>query len=340
VIRLPAHTRETVPALPDDLPGPKAVSRRQRLRHLIGFLVGLALFSAAIWAIAHGGADVRTAIDAARHAPWWLVAAVLLFPALNWLLVSLSFHVLHTRYAPVGRVEMSALIASAWLLNYLPLKPGMFGRLAYHKKVNGIRFADSARVLLVNVMLTGASIGALVAIAVLVRLSGATFGWVWGWVWCVPLPAALGVAAIVLRARSRERGGGAGWPWRLCVSGLLRFLDMMVWVGRYSASFALIGSPLDFESALVVAAVSQVALLVPLAGNGLGLREWGVRAATEPVGLLADVVNRAAELAVSVPLGLAGSAYAARRLARHRSSVGVSDAGESGDGGESGGQTD
>lgn len=300
-------------ATTDDGPVPEPVSPVTRTRRVVGFVIGAGLFAAAVWAIATGGTDFRSAFDAARHAPWWMVTGILLFPLLNWLSVSVSFHVLHNRYGPVGRVEMAALIASAWLLNYLPLKPGMFGRLAYHKKVNGIRFADSARVLVVNIALTGFSIAALMLIALLVRATGSEWGWAWGWVWCAPVPAALGAAALVLWHR-RERFGDS--PWRVAVAAILRFIDMMTWVGRYAASFALIGSPLSFDSAVLVAVVSQVALLIPLAGNGLGLREWGVRAATEPVGLLADVVNRAAELAVSIPLGLAGSAYAARRLTK------------------------
>lgn len=276
-----------------------------RTRGLIGFLVGLTLFAAAVWAISSDENDLRVSWQAARDAHWTLVAAVVVLPVINWLLVSLSFRFLQSHYAPVGFGEMSALIASAWLLNYLPLKPGMIGRFAYHKHVNGIRYVDSTRVILVSVTLCGLSIGVLVVIALLVRFSGPA----WGWVWCLPVPVALGLAAVALRRRGP-------WWWRVAAAGLMRYLDMMVWIGRYAAAFALIGSPLDFQTALLVAAVSQVALMIPISGNGLGIREWGVRAVTSPAGLLADVVNRAAELVVSLPIGVVGTVWATRRLTR------------------------
>lgn len=296
---LPLPSDEQAPGRADGL-------ARRKLRGVVGFVIGIALFAAAVWAILSSDGDFEVSLEAARHAPWWIVAAVVVLPILNWLLISTSFMVLQSRYAPVGWGEMTAIIGSAWLLNYLPFKPGMFGRLAYHKHVNGIRYADSARVLVASVSLSGLSIGLLLVIALLVRFSGPA----WGWLWCVPPPVALGVAAVVLAPHTR-------WKWRLATAGLLRYLDTMVWIGRYAAAFALIGSPLDFQTALFVAAVSQVALLIPIAGNGLGIREWGVRAASAmQVGLLADVVNRAAEVAVALPIGVVGSIWAARRLAR------------------------
>lgn len=277
-------------------------------RGLVGFVVGVALFAAAVWAIASNRGEIDSALQSARQAPWWVVAAVVVLPVVNWLLVGTSFAVLQNRYGPVGLGEMLALIGSAWLLNYLPFKPGMFGRLAYHKHVNGIRYADSARVLVASVSLTAGSIGVLLVIALLVRMSPPA----WGWLWCVPVPVLLGIASLVLAPRGP-------WWWRLALAGLLRYLDTMVWIGRYAAAFAMVGSPLDFQTALFVAAVSQIALLIPLAGNGLGIREWGVRAASAvQIGLLADVINRAAEVAVALPIGVAGSIWAARMLARHR----------------------
>ena len=287
---------------------PRPAGRGRTWRRVAGFTVGVALFAAAIWAIASNRGEIDSALESARRAPWWVVAAVIVLPVINWLLVGTSFAVLQNRYGRVGLGEMLALIGSAWLLNYLPFKPGMFGRLAYHKHVNGIRYADSARVLVASVSLTAGSIGVLLVIALLVRMSPPALGWLW----CVPVPVLLGIAALVLASRGP-------WGWRLALAGLLRYLDTMVWIGRYAAAFAMVGSPLDFQTALFVAAVSQIALLIPLAGNGLGIREWGVRAASAvQIGLLADVINRAAEVAVALPIGLAGSLWAARILAKHR----------------------
>ena len=157
-----------------------------KARAAVGFVIGVALFGAAVWVIVTGEQDFAESLDAARHAPWWIVASVLVLPVLNWLTVSESFRALTNRYAdrddptldeqgrgtPVTRREMGGLIASAWLLNYLPMKPGMFGRLAYHKHVNRIRYAQSARVIAVSVSTTIATLAILIAVAVVVSLGG------------------------------------------------------------------------------------------------------------------------------------------------------------------------
>ena len=72
---------------------------------------------------------------------------------------------------------------------------------------------------------------------------------------------------------------------------------------------------------------AQAAALVPFLGNGLGLTEWavGLTAAALPswmaggvgpeqsVGLLAALVNRAAEVAVALPVGLVSAWWLSRR---------------------------
>ncbi len=63
----------------------------------------------------------------------------------NLLLTGLLFTVLISRYGNVGRVEMQALIATATLLNFLPLRPGLFGRIAYHRTFNAIPAAASVK---------------------------------------------------------------------------------------------------------------------------------------------------------------------------------------------------
>jgi hypothetical protein len=281
---------------------------QHRARAVVGFLIGLALFGAAVWTIATGDHDFEASLDAARHAPWWLVAGVLVLPIANWLVVSESFRVLTGRYARVGRAEMAGLIASAWLLNYLPMKPGMFGRLAYHKHVNKVRYADSARVLAFSVSLTAVSLGLLVVVALLVHWKGPA------WVWCSTPAVVLAIGAFALRNRGP-------WAGRVAYGALLRYIDSMIWVGRYAASFALVGSPLSFADSVTVAAVSQVALLIPVSGNGLGVREWGVRLVTSPAGLLADVVNRAAEIAIALPVGIAGTLWSVREVRKHRAAT-------------------
>ena len=116
------------------------------------------------------------------------------------------------------------------------------------------------------------------------------------------------------------------------LDGVVRWFDMLVWAARYWVAFRLIGSPIDVLPAVLLATVSQVVLLVPFAGNGLGFREWAVglvagrfAIAAVSLGIIADLVNRIAELAVAIPAGLIAWSILSRRLAR-RSAHGPADA--------------
>lgn len=300
---MPSPPLQPTPRHADDRP---IDPPQHRARAVVGFLIGIALFGAAIWSILTGDHGFDEAIGAARAAPWWIVAAVVLLPVANWLAVSESFLTLTNRYGvlaprPVGRAEMAGVIGSAWLLNYLPMKPGMFGRLAYHKHVNHIRYADSARVLACSVSLTGFSLGLLVLVAIVTHISGPT------WAWCAAPAVLLGMISFA----TRKRGP---WTGRIAYAAFWRYIDSMIWVGRYGASFALVGHPLSFADSVTVAAVSQIALLIPVSGNGLGVREWGVRFVTLPIGLVADVVNRAAEMVVALPIGVLGTLWSIRQM--------------------------
>ncbi|MCA9299560.1 MAG: hypothetical protein KDA28_10865, partial [Phycisphaerales bacterium] len=100
-------------------------------RRLIAFAIGLLLIIAALVAVATQRHALRAALDSLGSAPWWMVVLLIVLPLGNLVTVSTSFAVLTNRYGRVGWTEMLALIASAWLLNYLPMRAGMVGRFAY-----------------------------------------------------------------------------------------------------------------------------------------------------------------------------------------------------------------
>ena len=86
--------------------------------------------------------------------------------------------------------------------------------------------------------------------------------------------------------------------------------------------FQLVGSPVELETAIVLGSVSVIATLIPGISNGLGVREivigllapWiSQDSVSTPEAVVAELVHRAAELIVMVPLGLT-SIYA---LFRH-----------------------
>lgn len=309
--------------------------RRPRWRSIVGGVVGVGLVVAALIAVGLRHQELSRAMGALAQAPGWMVILAFLLPLANWLLVSQSLWIVTARHGPVAPREMLWLVAGAWLLNYLPMRPGMVGRIAYHRAVNGIPVKTSMGLLVISMGLTGGSIVLLAVLGFILREATHTateVGVIAG------AGAVIGLAGLAFRL---TKG-----PWRLAGALLLRYLDMLVWVARYWIMFSLVGQSLSFEQACLVAAISQAATAIPLAGNGLGLREWAVAlfAASLPawfaaggggaapdaadpaqtasdaatIALAADLINRGVELLIAVPVGLTGLSIVTRTLRRRR----------------------
>ncbi len=286
-------------------------------------VAGVALAGLAAWFAgrADGGGALLRAWHSATGAPPALKVSALLLPVANWAFTSLLFLTLTRAHGRVGAGEMGALIGAAGLFNYLPMRPGLVGRVAYHRAVNGIPVMASVRVLATTIALSAVGIALLLlASLVAARIDGpdAKLG-------ALLMP---GVVGAVLAWFAMARGLGA---WRLLGGLTLRYLDLLVWVSRYAVIFALVGRPIDPAQAAAIAAVSQIASVVPLAGNGLGLREWAVgwagaalpswfaggpAAPSTEAGLSADLIHRAAELPAAIVIGLASTVWLARGLSR------------------------
>ncbi|MCH7791057.1 MAG: flippase-like domain-containing protein [Planctomycetes bacterium] len=295
--------------------------RRSVGRRLVGSIIGLALLCSALLAVWLNRDDLGTALKSITVPSPALIAAALALPLLNWLLISWSLCILYRRAAHIAFSEMTTVVATAWLLNYLPMRPGLFGRFAYHRTVNHVPIRVSTMVLVQSVGLSMASAAGLLAVSALLFGQSVEF-------W---FAAVLGVAALltllsIATRRSRPRVSV------LFAAGVVRWFDMLVWAARYWVAFRLIGSPIDVLPAVLLATVSQVVLLVPFTGNGLGFREWAIglvagrfAIAAVSLGIIADLVNRIAELAVAIPAGLIAWSILSRRLAR-RSAHGPADA--------------
>lgn len=280
-------------------------------------VVALALVGAAIVAVSRAGVDFPRVRELIAGGPRDLLVASVTLPLANLAISSLVFWVLTRRFGKVGYGEMCALIGAAWLLNYLPLRPGLVGRVAYHRAINGIPVAKSARVVLESITCSAiASAAAVLWSALRARrpeweaaLSLAPIVWIGGF-------TLAGAALMSKRA-------AIGAP--LVALGL-RGADLLVWTLRYWAVFSLADSPVSMAQAAAIAAVSQVAMSIPFAGNGLGLREWAVgllraalplwygASAASAVGLTADLLNRSAEIVAAVPVGLLCAWAVARRM--------------------------
>lgn len=237
-----------------------------------------------------------------------LLAALLLAVLANLFFTSWLYWLLTKPYAQAKTLTlpaMGALISLAAVFNYLPLRAGLFGRVAYQKAVFGVSLTDSTKTV---IQATG--------------LSGVCAAWLVG---CAVVPTTMGVASLL--ALPIVLGLLGGWllpgalQRRLSWALALRQLDALVWVARYLLVFALLEREISLPGAAAVAGVGMLATFVPLTSNGLGLREWavGLTAAVLPAGwlasqgaegvtsiaLTADLLNRAGELIVIVPAGLA-----------------------------------
>jgi hypothetical protein len=292
---------------------------RSRARRLLRFIIAIALLAAAVFAVSTHAADAPRALRAGVIAAPWLAAAAILLPAVNWLIMSVSLWSLVNRYGRVPLREMFCLVGAGWLLNYLPMRPGLLGRVAYHKTVHGIAIRDSIRVSVWSIGCAAAAIAVLAPACLLAaRLADPATQLL-----SIAAPIALLAAVAITLPRPRPR--------LIAFNMVLRYLDLLTWTCRYMVVFALIDHPISWPGAGALACVIQIPMLIPIVGNGLGLREWTVGAMagvlpaaalstrgslTTTTGLAADLFNRIAEVCCALPVGLACSAFLYTRKLR------------------------
>lgn len=310
---------------PETAPGSRG---RARVVSVVLFGVGVLMLGAAVWTLSRQGETLRGAWEAARGASPVLLGACVLLPVVNWLATGATIWVLIGRHGRVGFREMSALVGAAWLLNMLPMRPGMVGRVAYHKKINGIRVMDSVRVIVVAMGCTAVALGSMLAMVALAAWTGHPLGLM---ALAAGPPVLFGAVAMAVRRRT------PAWRWSAAVA--FRYFDMLTWAVRYTLVFSVIGHPVGVVGGAAMTAVGQVAMMTPVQ---FGVREWAVGlasmwlpearpdgapatnggerldagriASASAPGLLADCCMRAAELVVVLPVGLCSSAWVVRRM--------------------------
>ncbi len=311
--------------------------RARGWRGVAGALIALACLAAAAWLFSTHQDELGRAVESARRAPAWLVATAIGLPLLNWGLTTASFWLLTRRVGRVGFLEMGALMGASWLANYLPLKPGLVGRVAYHRAVNGIPVRESGLVVVQAVMISALAAALLVGWVLLAGEGPAgMLAWLGG-----AGEAALLVWGMVHAAKVRRADAGHGpmpgmFSTATAVLGV-RLADAMVWALRYLAAFAIVGSPITPVQACALSAVSQMVAALPVVGSALGVREWSVallasvlppgsdgagagaagREAMLAAGLAADILNRGIELAWAAVVGSACGWWVGRRIAVH-----------------------
>ncbi|CAG0987502.1 hypothetical protein PHYC_02105 [Phycisphaerales bacterium] len=296
-------------------------SRSRRGWRIAGFAIGVLLIAAAaraVWSRAGELQQVRESLGAESPARLLLLAVL---PLASWLLTSGVFWCLTRPRAKVGAGEMAALVGGAWLLNYLPLSPGLLGRVAYQKAALGVPVRTSARIVVESIALGLCGGGLLLCEQIVSARMGK--------------PGAIGLSLLLLALLSaglfRKGVVGPLIPAYACAL-VLKYVDTLAWALRYWMVFSVLGAPLTSTQAIAIALVAQVSMLVPGLANGLGLREWVVGvlaaslptwflidphpaagAATVPLALAADMALRLSEVAMAVPVGLASAIYLSKR---------------------------
>ena len=225
-----------------------------------GFVAGVVLLGAAVWAAWGQREAVLQGLRSAAGARWWLIALMLGLPLLNWVLSSALFMLLmqpgqRVARRPVRFVEMLWLIGASWLLNYLPMAPGLLGRVAYHRRVHGIPVRQSVQAVGAGLMISVAALGLPLLMAVVFPGLFPTPGGL------VPLLVLAGVF-LMLGLIDRARGRAHWW---LALAMCVRSVDIAVWTVRYAVVMAVLGLDWTWAGAAAVAIVSQIAVLVPLA---------------------------------------------------------------------------
>lgn len=298
---------------------------RSRWVSAAAWTCGLALLVAACLAVGRQSgvlAEAWQAVEARR----WAVLPLIALPVVCLAFASLSFLVLTRRFGHVGAREMFALLGAAWLLNYLPLKPGVAGRVAYHATVNRITVQQSLVVVLQTIAIGLACFAVQFALAVGLASSAPGSGeFLRVSVLCAPV----GCAAIAWA--SLRRSPITPHAWRYAAAFLFRYVDSLVWGVRYGLVLHLAGGSPSVAGCAAVASVSQSSSLVPIGGNAIGLREWAVGLTADALGdgflrggmslsqgLTAELLNRSGEIVASVPVGVACVWWVARRLKSQR----------------------
>lgn len=283
-------------------------SQSKKVLRIVGFVVGLALLGAAIAAIVRSAPTLDQLRAVIARPDGWLIAWAIAATIGNLLGASGMFYAL---VAPFGRItflEMGKLIAASSVLNYLPMRPGLVGRVVHQELVNAIPMRRSVLSIVEAAVICAVTVLWLALAVAMIRLTSArAVGAI-----IAALPIFCGLAFLIPEHLL----------WRRFLQAIFwRWIDLLSWAVRYAVVFAMLGVELSPESAATAACISAAANMIPFLGNGLGVREWAIGLAgpafatwTTDTGLAAELINRCLDLVVVVPLGIGVMPGIAKRI--------------------------
>lgn len=270
----------------------------KQLMRGIASVVGIGLLIGALVAIARSAPTIDQLRSVLARPDGVLIVGAIAAAFCNLVGSGGLFYALLRHHGRVGFWQMQALIASSTVLNFVPLRPGLVGRVAYQAVVCGIPIKRSMMSIAEAAIICAATTAWLALAVFLLRtfstpVAGAVVG---------AAPVLLGVT-LAMDAKGAYRAYLEAIFWR--------WLDLLAWVARYWIVFAMLGVPLTIEGAATAACIGSAANLIPLVGSGLGVREWAIGLAGPALaswstdsGLAAELLNRCIDMLVVVPIGL------------------------------------
>lgn len=283
-------------------------SRAKQWVRVLASVLGLVLLVFALVAIVRSAPTLEQLRAVVTRPDWLWVVIALALGACNLLGSSGLFFALLRRHGSINFLQMQALVASSTVLNFVPLRPGLFGRVAYQQIVCAIPMKRSVMSVVEAAIICCVTTAWLGLVAAAMHFVGSSLLAAV----LAALPALCGLA-LAMDARSVQRDYLEAIFWRWC--------DLIAWCGRYWIVFALLGTDLSLEGAVTAACIGAAANMIPLVGSGLGVREWAIGLAgpvlmswPTDTGLAAELLNRCIDLVVVVPYGLSVMPKIAREM--------------------------
>ena len=303
------------------------------LVQVAGFIFGCVLIG---WCIQRAWRDGGEGLAKLRVADPMLVALLLLSTLGSIICSGLTFWAVVRPIRHVGNVEMQAVNLMATLFNYAPIRLGLALRCAYHWRVDRMPATDIAAWIAGVAIVTLGTLGAgLTAGLIQIAVGRETLAldWLWligfGGVIVVGSTVTMLVGRSTLLRRVLKGGERVLVEPRALFGGIaFRSVDLAMWAIRMWAAAKIVGVSLGPAQAAMLAAVAILG-----AGNPLGRIGWreGLVALVAPYVIASQsgdsesldtltaqlaLLESAGEAIISIPLGVVGAIWCARRLKR------------------------
>jgi hypothetical protein len=309
---------------------PTRPSTARLLLQLVGFAIGCAILA---WCAARAWRDGGEGFAKLLDASWPLKLALVGSTLVSILCSGLTFWSVAKPLRSFGIVEMQAVNLMASLFNYAPVRLGLVLRCAYHWRVDRMPMTDLAAWIAGVAIVTLGALGAglvagLVQIPLGIEQLRLDLLWFATYFACLGLGSALTMLLARIPAWKRLLKGAERVlisPRMFAESLTIRSIDLAMWGVRMWAAARILGITLNPAQAVLLAAIAILG-----AGNPMGRIGWreGLVAIVAPYVITStdgnidvltsqlSLLESAGEAILTIPLGILGALWCARRLKR------------------------